>query len=166
MKTFLLGLLLGVLLIPVVVFGYLYFGYAPVATAAPPFPLERKLVSMALKARLAKEAPRDVPIPASEENLMQAAKLYHEHCDGCHGLASGGKTAIMQGMYPHPPQLLQGKGVTDDPPGDTFWKVKNGIRLTGMPAFGPSLTDTQIWQVSLLLAHANQLPRPVSDALK
>jgi len=47
--------------------------------------------------------------------------------------------------------------VTDDTPGKTFWKAKNGIRLTGMPSFGASLSSEQMWQVSLLLANTNKL---------
>jgi mono/diheme cytochrome c family protein len=47
-------------------------------------------------------------------------------------------------------------GVSDDPSGETFWKVANGIRLTGMPAFKDILSETQIWQVSLLLANADK----------
>jgi len=46
--------------------------------------------------------------------------------------------------------------VSDDPPGETYWKVSNGIRLTGMPAFKEVLTDTQMWQVSLLVANADK----------
>jgi len=55
--------------------------------------------------------------------------------------------------------------VTDDEPGETYWKVANGIRLTGMPAFKQSLSDTQMWQVSLLLANANKIPDSVKQAL-
>lgn len=61
-------------------------------------------------------------------------------------------------MFPPPPQLLQGKGVTDDPVGETYWKVANGIRLTGMPAYQGSLANVELWQVSQFLAHANELP--------
>jgi mono/diheme cytochrome c family protein len=66
-------------------------------------------------------------------------------------------------MFPSPPQLFHGNGVTDDPVGETYWKVANGIRLTGMPAFRGSLTDEQLWQVSQLLANANKLPVGVRD---
>ena len=56
--------------------------------------------------------------------------------------------------------------MTDDPAGQTYWKVANGIRLTGMPAYGHVLTDTQMWQVSLLLKNADQqLPEPVVKIL-
>jgi len=56
--------------------------------------------------------------------------------------------------------------VTDDPPGVTYWKVRNGIRLTGMPSFKDALTDQQIWQVSALMARADKLPPDVLLELK
>jgi mono/diheme cytochrome c family protein len=55
--------------------------------------------------------------------------------------------------------------VTDDPPGETYWKAANGIRLTGMPAYKGSLSDTQLWQVSLMLANADKLPPPAKAAV-
>jgi mono/diheme cytochrome c family protein len=60
---------------------------------------------------------------------------------------------------------LNGKGVTDDPAWETYWKAKNGIRLTGMPAFKETLNDTQIWQVSVLLANADKISPAVKTAL-
>lgn len=50
-------------------------------------------------------------------------------------------------MFPKPPQLFRGKGVTDDPASETYWKAANGIRLSGMPSFKTKLSDTQLWQV-------------------
>jgi len=61
------------------------------------------------------------------------------------------------GMFPRPPQLVIDM-VTDDPEGEIYWKTKGGIRLTGMPAFGTSLSETQVWQVTLLLKHADSIP--------
>ena len=73
-------------------------------------------------------------------------------------------------MYPQAPQLWEKHrngevvGVSDDPPGETYWRVANGIRLTGMPSYKKILTDTQMWQVTLLLANANKpLPPAVVD---
>jgi mono/diheme cytochrome c family protein len=68
-------------------------------------------------------------------------------------------------MFPKPPQLFHGKGVTDDPATESYWKTANGIRLSGMPSFSNKLTDTQIWQVSQLLAHANEVPDSVKRVL-
>jgi len=61
--------------------------------------------------------------------------------------------------------LFRGRGVTDDPPSEIYWKAANGIRLSGMPSFKTKLTDTQLWQVSELLAHANEIPESVKQGL-
>ncbi len=158
MKTLLLGLVLGVGAVFLGAYFYFSLGYAPVATAAPGMPFEEKMANMALHARIAKEAPASAPIPADEANLAAGAVLYREHCAVCHGLSGRPETATAKGMFPKPPQLFQGHGVTDDPVGETYWKAKNGIRLSGMPAYGPSMSEQQLWQVSLLLAHADKLP--------
>jgi len=83
----------------------------------------------------------------------------------CRGVPGKEKTAIARGEIPIPPELFKGKGVTDDPPGETFWKIANGIRLTGMPRFNQSLSETQMWQISLMLANADKLPNSVTAAL-
>jgi thiosulfate dehydrogenase len=98
--------------------------------------------------------------------LQDGAHLYREHCAACHGLPDQPKTAIAVGMYPEPPQLFHGKGVTDDPAGETYWKVSNGIRLTGMPAYDKSLSQKQMWDISQLLAGADKLPATVTEALR
>jgi thiosulfate dehydrogenase len=68
-------------------------------------------------------------------------------------------------MFPKPPQLFRGKGVTDDPASETYWEAANGIRLSGMPSFKTKPTDNQLWQVSELLAHANEIPESVKKVL-
>ncbi|MBV8049749.1 MAG: cytochrome c [Acidobacteriaceae bacterium] len=138
---------------------------APVATSAQPMPLEKTLANGALHARVEKEMPKTVPITANEQTYLAGAQIYREHCEVCHGAPAGDQTAIAKGMFPKPPKLLQGKGVTDDEPGETFWKVANGIRLTGMPSFRGPLSDTQVWQVSLLLANADKVTESVKQAL-
>jgi hypothetical protein len=69
-------------------------------------------------------------------------------------------------MFPKPPQFFKGHGVTDDSPGETYWKVQNGIPLSGMPAYGLSLNDQQLWQVSLLLKNADKLSASVQKLLR
>lgn len=165
MKTFILGLILGIILVPAAVYLYFSSGNAPAATTAPPMPFEKMLAHLALDARVSKEMPKSVPIAADETNYLAGAKVYVEHCAVCHGTLSGDQTAIGKGMFPKPPLLLHGKGVTDDEPGETYWKVANGIRLTGMPGFKPALGETEMWQVSVLMANADKLPDSVKQAL-
>ncbi len=163
-----IGFIIGILLLPVIAVALAMTGGLPVATAAHPLPFEHAITQTALHAVLRRQAPRTpAPVPLTESNLLAGAQVYSTHCAFCHSWTNGPATAAARGMYPPPPQLLQGDGmVTDDPAGVTFWKAKNGIRLTGMPGFHDSLSDVQLWQVSLLLAHADHLPAAVSAALQ
>jgi thiosulfate dehydrogenase len=165
MGKFLIGLILGLIAIPVGVYFYFSSGTAPVATSAPPMPFEKTFARMALHARMEKEMPKSAPIPADEAAYVAGAQVYKEHCAVCHGVAGQAQTAIAQGMFPKPPKLMEGTGVTDDPPAESYWKVAGGIRMTGMPGFDKTLSTTQMWQVSLLLANADKLPKAAQDVL-
>jgi len=147
----LLGMALGFAIVVGGAFLYFKLGFAPVATAAPPMPFETFMAKAALKATLAKQPAAESPIQPDASTLAAGAQIYRDSCAVCHGLRDQPETGIAKGMFPKPPQLMKGKGVTDDPLGETYWKVKNGIRLTGMPGFGGSMTDQQVWQVSLYL---------------
>jgi mono/diheme cytochrome c family protein len=165
LKKFVLGLIVG-LLIPVIG-GYLYIkmGMMPVATASAPLPMEEKIAHMALRARMAKDPTPQSPVSADEANMTQGAHIYLENCAFCHGFAGEKASFAAKGMFPLPPQLLSEEMVTDDPPGKIYWKVANGIRLTGMPGFKDLLTPTQMWQVSLMLQQADKLPEQTKAAL-
>lgn len=97
-----------------------------------------------------------------------AAGVYKQNCAQCHGIP-GQDVNYAKWMYPAAPQLFKKHakgnvvGVSDDEPAETFWKVKNGIRLTGMPAFQHTLSSDQMWEVTLLLKAADQ---PLSAAVK
>jgi mono/diheme cytochrome c family protein len=164
-RTF-FGVILGLILAPLAVLAWFQWGHPPVAVADPPLPMERQLTHVPLKARIAREMPATVPIQADQANLTAGAEVYRDQCAACHGF-HGKPSNFAARMYPSAPPLWEKHansdvvGVSDDPPGETYWKVANGIRLTGMPAYKETLTDTQIWQVSLLLANADKpLPPP------
>jgi len=144
---------------------YFSSGSAPVATSSAPMPFEKMLAGMALHARMGKEMPKFVPITADESAYVAGAQVYKDECAVCHGLPGQSQTAIAQGMFPKPPKLVESKGVTDDAPAETYWKVAGGIRMTGMPGFDKNLSTTQMWQLSLLLANADKLPKAAKDAL-
>jgi thiosulfate dehydrogenase len=166
-KRFLGSVFLGVCLCLVAEFLFLTRGGMPVGTRGGPLPFERFLAATALRTAIGPSAGEPSPIPADPANLVAGAHVYREECEVCHGAWGRPKSPIAAGMYPPPPQLLPPrKGVTDDPVGETHWKVKNGIRLTGMPGFEGALSDTEIWQVSLLLRHAAALPADARQVLQ
>lgn len=171
MGRFLLGLILGIVLIPVVVFVWFKFGHPPVAVADPPLPFERQVTRVPLHARIDSEMVKTVPIQADEDNLVAGSQIYRDHCAACHGFY-GKPSNFGQHMFPRAPQLWEKHpngvvGVSDDPPGATLWRVQNGIRLTGMPAYNKVLSENQMWQVTVLLANADKpLPPAALDILK
>ena len=179
MRGFLLGLLLGLLVLPVGAWWWLRYGHPPVAVTDPRLPFEKQIVSVPLHARIDRDMPAHAPAQAvaqtamdpSPANLLIGAELYREQCAGCHG-QYGHPSAFGPHMFPRAPQLWAPHGhgvvgVSDDPPGETFWKVKNGIRLSGMPSYQTILNEAQMWQVSVLLANADKpLPDDVLAVLK
>lgn len=164
-RALVLGILLGILLVGAGVYFYFSTGHAPVATAAPPMPFENKFAHMALDAYLDK-LPHPAPqVPADETNFLAGAQVYKRNCAVCHGLPEQPKTNIAEGMAPRPPQLFRGTGVTDDEPWETYWKATGGIRMTGMPGFKGKLSETEIWQVTVLLKNADKISPAVKAEL-
>jgi len=163
------GIVVGIVLTLLIVFGgtYLYFsgGHAPVATNAPEMPFEHRFARMALHAYMDKLPHPNSPVPENEQNFLEGARIYKEHCAVCHGLPGEPKSAIANGMFPPPPQLFKGTGVTDDEAWETYWKVYGGIRMTGMPAFSEHLSETKMWQVSVLLKNADKISPAVKAEL-
>jgi len=165
LKGLLVGITIGILLVSGGIYYYFASGRAPVATSSAPIPFEKQLARTGLHAYLDKLPHPQPQVPADEANLIIGAKVYKEQCATCHGLPGEPKPAIAQGMFPAPPQLFHGVGVTDDEPWESYWKVENGIRMTGMPAFKGQLTETQIWQVSVLVKNADKITDPVRKEL-
>lgn len=160
----------GVALLPIAAFFYMRFGGPPVAVTDSAFPFEKAIVHIPLNARIAREMPHSSPIEPTAENLAAGAAIYRTNCAFCHGLPQHPSPFGLH-MYPSVPQLWESHrtgvvGVSDDPAGETYWKVKNGIRLTGMPAYADLLTEQQMWQVTqLLVSAAKPLPTEAQEEL-
>ena len=155
---FFAGILIGLLILPAALYLYVAAGYAPVATADAALPMETFFAKIGRKSRIKAEQPKRDLSTFSSADLQAGADIYQKDCAFCHGLPNQPKSDAAKGMFPHAPQLLEKDDmVTDDPVGESFWKVKNGIRLSGMPGFKDALSETQMWQVSALLAKADQL---------
>jgi mono/diheme cytochrome c family protein len=165
LKGILLGIVLGFILVGVGAYFYFASGQAPVTTNSPEMPFERKMAKLALHAYLGKVPHANPPVPADEANLLAGAKVYKEDCAVCHGLPGEPHNAIGNGMFPRPPLLFRGVGVTDDDTWESYTKVSGGIRMTGMPGFKDRLSDTQMWQVSVLVKTADKLPASVKAEL-
>ena len=158
MKKIVLGVLIGIS-IPFAA-GYLFVisGGMPVATKGEPLPLEHFIVKRALHAAFKNDLGKQAPFELTGDHVASAAKIYKNNCGGCHGI-SDHENLMAKGMFPPAPQFFQpDKDVKDDPIGEIYWKVKNGIRLTGMPGYVDILNEQELWEVSLFLKNGATIP--------
>lgn len=98
---------------------------------------------------------RDIQPPSNlgdPARISAGAGLYNEMCSGCHLAPGMEKTEISQGLYPAAPELSRATGLT---PGEEFWVIKHGVKMTGMAAWGKTHNDTLIWD---MVAFVRKLP--------
>ncbi len=165
-KPFVAGILFTLVAGLVGAFLFVEMGMMPANADGRPPALERWAAHTSLRATLRRDSPKG-PNPAAlnDENMKAGIKLYAMDCAVCHGAADGKPSDIAMGLYQHAPQLAR-DGVEDDPAGVTYWKIKHGIRLTGMPSFTKAMTDQQIWQVVLFLQNMDKLDPAMEKAWK
>ena len=100
------------------------------------------------------------PVSSSAENMRAARLHFADHCATCHANDGSGDTTIGQGLYPKPPDL-RGAETQELSDGELFWIIENGVRFTGMPAFGGhhgSKEDS--WKLVRFIRH---LPRLTAE---
>ena len=166
LKGIILGVVLTFAVTLVGAYSLLQSGLIPANADAKPGRLETWMARTSLHATLRSDAPKDQnPVALTDQNLSNGVHLFEQNCAVCHGSAQGDASAspIAKGLYQKPPQLAT-NGVEDDPEGYSFWKIKHGIRLTGMPSFRYTLSDQQIWTLALFLKHMDKLPPAVQQS--
>jgi mono/diheme cytochrome c family protein len=157
MKCFLLGVLSTVVVCVSGVWFALARGYVDFAADQPPSSVETHLAMSAVDASTQRRAPqRTDPVAATEENITRGAKIYLDHCAGCHGVPSNPDSPFARSFYPHVPGFFQEAPDMSEP--ENFYIIQHGIRWTGMPAWQQTLSDLEIWQVVTFLGHIEQLP--------
>lgn len=138
-------------------------GWIPAGMDSGLLPGEKWAAHHDLNAVLQREATDKSPITADETNLLAGQNVYANNCSGCHGTPNQPKPAFGKGFNPAAPSLAK-HGVTDDPEAETYWKVKHGIKWTGMPTFQKMLSEKEMWQVTLFLKNMDKLPPKVQQA--
>jgi mono/diheme cytochrome c family protein len=134
---------------------YSYSGWQTIAASAPDNPTVAWFLRNTSEHSIAAGASTVVAPPnlETDANIRAGAKLYATSCAICHGAPGRDDGNIAKGLNPSPPHILSGRARNE--PEVVFWVVRNGIRMTAMPAWGKSYDDTQIWSVAAFL-HAKK----------
>ncbi len=103
------------------------------------------------------------PYTASPENIRAGMEHFADHCAVCHGNDGGGDTTFGKGLYPKPPDL-RARRSQEKTDGELYYTIENGVRLSGMPAFGEQAnpSDISTWHLVLFIRH---LPHVTSAEL-
>src|SRR5487761_652875 len=99
MKGFIAGIVFGIMLIGLGFYLFVISGRAPVAASDPPLPMEAFFAHTALRARIQKDYPRQVPVQPDENLYMTGAHVFRDNCAVCHGLPNQPKTGLAKGMF-------------------------------------------------------------------
>ena len=97
------------------------------------------------------------PVPYSEQVFAEAREHFADHCASCHANDGGGQTTIGRMLYPRVPdmRLPATQGLSD---GELYWIIQNGVRLSGMPAFGAGVgDDPDTWKLVHFIRRLSQL---------
>ena len=165
MARFLVGFATAVVLLLLVLFCYVRFGFIDPRADAEMGALEMKVAMPALDASVDRRAPNiQNPIQPTDENLRAGMKIYQAACAGCHGDVVHTHSAFGDSFYPRAPQFAE--DAPDMPENENFYIIQHGVRLSGMPAWKTSFKEQELWQVTTFLSHMDKLPPSVLTAWK
>ena len=165
MGRFFFGVLVALLILISVSFILLGSGVLNMAATEEPGTLETSLAGWTVDRSVAVRAPDEInPFKDDPKAIEKGLVHYRAMCLQCHGASNVEADEFAQGLNPSPPDLaIAGKERKD---GELFWITKHGIRMTGMPAFGKSHSDEEIWQIVAFVRGLDELSESQITALR
>jgi mono/diheme cytochrome c family protein len=134
----------------------MFSGVIDVAATNPHNPVTAFVLSTSMDNSVRYHA-KGIEAPSLEDPGMirEGFSHYREMCLECHLAPGVDSTEIRQGLLPEPPTLQE--ATTEWKPAELFWIIKNGVKLTGMPAWGPTHSDDKIWAIVAFLEKMAQM---------
>lgn len=143
-------LVIAVAVAAVVAFGGLY----PVAASNPHTAGVKWFIAQSRDHAVERSASRLTAPKLSAADIREGAGHFKGMCQACHGGPGVEPAEFASGMNPRPPNLAKAAG--DLSVSEVFWIAKNGLKMTGMPAFGKTDKDDELWKVA---AFVKALPK-------
>ncbi len=151
---FLAGFITALIVSAVVAFLAIVSGAYNVAATVPHTELERIILNSTMLYSVRAHAGKQLRQSWSEDQIRSGFKDYDGMCIVCHSAPGKKRGYISKGLHPQPPNLAE--AVEKWSSAELFWIIKNGVKMTGMPAFGPTHEDEQIWNI---VGFVQRLPR-------
>ena len=132
---------------------FLFSGAYNVAATAPHWRVTSLLMETARERSIRAHGAAVTPPPGldNDREILTGMAHYRENCAECHGAPGQGSGELAQGLYPKPPELARASPRWSA--GELFWIVKNGIKMSGMPAWAPTHDDNELWSIVAFLRH-------------
>ena len=138
-------------------FVLVWFGAFNVAATQQHSDLTLWLISLVRDRSIAMRATASPPEPSlmDQQRIKAGLRSYHTMCTICHSAPGRKSSPVRKGLNPKPPRLYS-QQVQQRSNAELYWIIEHGIRMTGMPAFGPTHSSEKIWN---LVAFVRQLPQ-------
>ena len=164
MRTYLMGVLSSVILVPAALFGFLVLGFTPIHSDAKPSSLETTAMRFIVQASVRRHAVEFPPMPAgNEQAIIAGGKLYMQGCAGCHG-ELGKPFQEDRANFPPAPQLTSVG--TQYSQAEVAWIIKHGIRMTSMSAYGRFYSADKLLEIATFVKSGNNLSRTALDLIR
>ncbi len=167
MKNVLLTILFTLLFLVIIFTVYIFSGTFDPSQIKHHKPITEKIIGITLEHSINKRI-KGIVAPNLQDTSLFSVGIshYNEMCVVCHGGPGLKPSELAKGLYPEPPVFYKSDDMPK--PDEAFWIIKNGIKMTGMPAFGPTHEDKQIWAITaFMLNKMNSLsPAEYQEMLK
>jgi mono/diheme cytochrome c family protein len=140
---------------------FFWFGSYDVAANVPHWGITLRILED-VKDRSIAARSKGIAIPFLKESSVEERGLHHFHpmCRLCHGAPGSPRNEFAQGLYPSPPDLASGQVQRKRNDAELYWIIKNGLKMTGMPAFGATHAEDDLWG---MVAFLRRLPGLSAD---
>jgi len=162
MKKVVLTLVILFVLLVGLALAVIYTGAYDVSAARPEGSLTRWASSTMMEHSVKRQA-NQVVVPSLDDSALVRIGFdhYNEMCVSCHGSPAGGRTEAGLGLNPPAPDLSE--AAKEWKPAELYWIIQNGIKMTGMPAFGLTHDENEIWG---MVAFVRKLPGMSAEQYK
>lgn len=154
---FILTVLIALLFLVLIALAYAWSGLYNIAATKPHWNLTKSYIELLQERSIAMHSD-DVRVPILENPELREAAIshYHQMCRLCHGAPAYPAEAFTRHLYPTPPAMTDGHVQNNLSTTEIYWIVKHGIKMTAMPAFGPTHPEEALWG---LVALVSEIPR-------